>query len=86
MTLSDLIERLEEMADVHGGDVEVRLQTQEQWPFVHNVRGVTDSMAIEAAAAGGLGEQPSEVPTKPIVYIVEGRQLAYGDKLAWELT
>jgi hypothetical protein len=33
MTLNEIIERLEEYRDELGGDCEVRLMTQQNWPF-----------------------------------------------------
>ena len=39
MTLNELIERLEEYRDQLGEDCEVRLMTQQNWPFENGVYG-----------------------------------------------
>ena len=86
MTIDDLIARLEELRDDHGGETEVRLMTQQNWPFENGIHGVcsTDEMRDsdcedeDAEDAEDDGE-----PGEPIVYIVEGSQLGYGSKSAW---
>lgn len=40
MTIDELIERLEEYRDELGGDVEVRLMTQQSWPFENSICGL----------------------------------------------
>src|SRR6056297_73451 len=41
MTLDTLIEILNDYRDEFGGDAEVRLMTQQHWPFENDIRGVT---------------------------------------------
>ena len=43
MTIDKLIARLEECRDTFGGDIEVRLMTQPNWPFENGIAEVTDS-------------------------------------------
>ena len=71
MTIDELIELLSDYRDELGGDTEVRIMTQPAWPFEHGVCGLTSGEEINDDA-------------DPIIYIVEGDQLGYGDKRAWE--
>jgi hypothetical protein len=41
MNLDALIEILSDYRDEFGGDAEVRLMTQQQWPFENRIAGVT---------------------------------------------
>lgn len=79
LTVRKLIERLEECATQVGDDKEVRLMTQQSWPFQCSIIGVTTSSDMLRE------EEPSDLDDKPTaVFIVEGRQLGYGTKMAWE--
>lgn len=71
MTVGELMDLLDEVDE----NAEVRLMTQPEWPFQHGVKGVW--------MAGALDPDESHAETG-VVYIVEGEQLAYGDKAAWE--
>jgi len=80
MTIDQLIERLEEYRDTLGGDTEVRLMTQQNWPFENRITGL--------ASGEELNQQDGDdddVPDDQVVYIVEGQQLRYGSKRAWEI-
>ena len=80
MTIDQLIERLEEYRDTLGGDTEVRLMTQQNWPFENQITGL--------ASGEELNQQDGDdddVPDDQVVYIVEGQQLRYGSKRAWEI-
>jgi hypothetical protein len=90
MKIRELVEALEDFAAEHGEDVEVRLATQEAWPFECALLGVAGS--DEIAVAGEEEDEEEEVqadpdaeqPT-PILYLVEGKQLAYGRRAAWSV-
>ena len=80
MTIDQLIERLEEYRDTLGGNTEVRLMTQQNWPFENQITGL--------ASGEELNQQDGDdddVPDDQVVYIVEGQQLRYGSKRAWEI-
>ena len=77
MTVSELIERLEEYRNLIGDDCEVRLMTQESWPFENNITGLCS--AAEIKQVGGV----TEIETEDVVYLCEGQQLGYGTKVAW---
>ena len=77
MKIDDLIERLMSYREDHG-DVEVRLMTQSNWPLEHDIHGLASTAEIDKDA--GKERSDSEV----VVYIVEGCQLGYGNKAAWE--
>jgi len=83
MTINELIERLEEYQQEIGGDAEVRLMTQSNWPFEYGVAGLASRAEINQAAADGSGEDPDDLDDDGILFIVEGQQLCYGDKDAW---
>ena len=79
MTVQDLIDRLIEYRDVLGGDTEVRTMQQPSWPFEYSIEGLvsTDEMRSE-----DNDEDDSEAETK--VFILEGTQLCYGSRSAWD--
>ncbi len=81
MTLNELIERLEEYRDLHGEDCEVRLMTQQNWPFENAITGLVSGAEINEADE----DDDACVEDDAVVYIVEGTQLKYGSKRAWEL-
>ena len=84
---SELIERLEEYRDLHGEDCEVRLMTQQNWPFENAITGLVSGAEINDAEADDDDEgvdTGTDVETDAVVYIVEGEQLGYGSKRAWE--
>ena len=85
MTIDQLIERLEEYRDELGGDVEVRLMTQSNWPFENNVFGLASGQEINDSVDDDDPNDEGDVDTDQVVYICEGQQLGYGTKRAWEV-
>ena len=87
MTLNELIERLEEYRDLLGEGCEVRLMTQQNWPFENGITGLVSGAEINDAEVDDDDEgvdTGTDVETDAVVYIVEGEQLGYGSKRAWE--
>ena len=82
MTLNEMIERLEEYRDELGGDCEVRLMTQQNWPFENAITGLVSGAEINDTEDEGGDD---DVEADAVVYIVEGTQLCYGSKRAWQL-
>jgi len=84
MTVDELIERLTEYRDVLGGDTEVRSMQQPSWPFEYSIDGLvsTEEMREGCDDDEGDGDDDSEAETK--VFILEGTQLCYGSKSAWD--
>ena len=82
MTLDELIERLTEYRDTLGGEAEVRLMTQQNWPFENTIAGLVSQEEIHDSTDRD-GEECDEA-TEAIVYLCEGSQLGYGSKQAWE--
>ena len=86
MTIDELIARLEDYRDEIGGDAEVRLMTQQNWPFENSIYGLASGAEIndydEDDEDGGDDDDASE---DAILFIVEGQQLGYGTKRAWEV-
>lgn len=85
MTVDELIERLEEYRELIGGDTEVRLMTQQNWPFENSICGIVSGKEINDAADEDNPSDDDDVDEDAIVYIVEGSQLGYGTKRAWEV-
>ncbi len=80
MTLNEMIERLEEYREELGGDGEVRLMTQQNWPFENTITGLASGAEINESD----DDDDACVEDDGVVYIVEGTQLKYGSKRAWE--
>ena len=80
MTLNEIIERLEEYRDELGGDCEVRLMTQQSWPFENAITGLVSGSEINSSDE----DDDACVEDDAVVYIVEGSQLRYGSKRAWD--
>jgi len=79
MSLDELIERLEEYRDALGGEVDVRLMTQQNWPFENEIVGLASGEEINEPDEG------EDVDEDQVVFIVEGQQRCYGSKRAWEV-
>lgn len=88
MTLNELIERLEDYRTEFGnGDVEVRLMTQQNWPFENGIYGITSGQEInneDDEFEDGDDLYDGDASEDAVVYIVEGGQLGYGTKRAWD--
>ena len=80
MTINNLIERLEDYRDDLGGDAEVRLMTQENWPFENEIVGLVSGEEINDCE----DDEDEDVDEDAVIFIVEGRQRCYGSKRAWE--
>ena len=85
MTINEMIERLEEYRDTIGGDAEVRLMTQSNWPFENDIFGLASGEEINDAADDQEPDDDGDVDADQVVYICEGQQLCYGTKRAWEV-
>ena len=81
MTIDELIERLEEYRDELGGQCEVRLMTQQNWPFENRIAGLASGEEINDCDDG----EDEDVDDDRVVFIVEGQQRGYGSKRAWEV-
>lgn len=85
MTIDELIERLEGYRDAIGGDAEVRLMTQSNWPFENGIFGLASGEEINDATNDDDPNDDGDVEADQVVYICEGEQLCYGTKRAWEI-
>jgi len=83
MTIEELIARLEEYRDALGGDTEVRLMIQRNWPFEYDITGLASGEEINDCDCDWQDDD-QDVPEDDIVFIVEGQQLRYGSQRAWE--
>jgi hypothetical protein len=85
MTLDNLIEILNDYREELGGDAEVRLMTQQNWPFENRICGVTSGREMNDSTNEEMDEDEAEdVAEDTTLYIVEGGQICYGSKRAWE--
>ncbi len=80
MKLDTLIEILNDYREEFGGDAEVRLMTQQNWPFENRICGVTSGRDMNETD----DDDDQDVADDQTVYIVEGGQICYGSKRAWE--
>ncbi len=94
MTIDELIERLEDYRDDLGGDCEVRLMTQQNWPFENRIVGLAAGWEINSADDDEGDDEDDEddevdevdeVEDDRVIFIVEGEQLGYGSKRAWDV-
>ena len=81
MTIDEMIQRLEEYRDELGGDAEVRLMTQSNWPFENEIVGLASGEEINDGDDG----EDEDVDEDQVVFIVEGQQCCYGSTRAWEV-
>ena len=74
MKVRELIDRLSEYSE----DAEVRLVIQPRYPLESTLGGVVGESEIREHEAGDLGDDAE------VVYLLEGTQVGYGRKVAWE--
>ena len=86
MTIDELIARLEDYRDEIGGDAEVRLMTQQNWPFENSIYGLASGAEINDYEEDDEdGVDDDDAAEDAVLFIVEGQQLGYGTKRAWEV-
>jgi hypothetical protein len=99
MTIDELIARLEDYRDEIGGDAEVRLMTQQNWPFENTICGLCSNKEISESGDGdeqdqigygtkracGVDDGDNSESDASVVYIVEQDQIGYGTKRAWDV-
>jgi len=94
MTVAELIERLQDCDP----DAEVRIMSQENWPFENAISGIAvrQDLGPEDCDCGRRADEPHEDGCPAAeeeefehglaandVFIVEGQQERYGNKNAW---
>ncbi len=83
MKVRQLLQELETLDP----DAEVRIMSQESWPFemnIHSVRTRDEFESMEEYEDAKDWPDVGEMQHKGIdVFLVEGRQLCYGNKNAW---
>jgi len=86
MTIDELIGRLEEYRDALGRETEVRLMTQQNWPFENEITGLASGEEINDACESEDDEHDDDdVDEDAVVFIVEGDQRCYGSGRAWQV-
>jgi hypothetical protein len=86
MTIDELIARLEDYRDEIGGDAEVRLMTQQNWPFENSIYGLASGVEInDSEEDDENGGDDEDAADDAVLFIVEGQQLGYGTKRAWDV-
>lgn len=81
MKVRELLERLRDCSP----DAEVRIMTQPSWPFENSISGVVERREFSDPGAELAEHCTAEHCTLDDVFILEGRQLRYGSKKAWEV-
>ena len=89
MTAQELVEKLQDHIDAYGPEAEVRLAEQPSYPFEYSILGCTDSLILGADPDDEDNEHPQTdeagYPKEPpVFYIVEGSQLGYFRRDAWD--
>jgi hypothetical protein len=83
MTVGELREILEDMDD----DAQVFIMAQSHWPFEHDVQGAVQRCELYAEDGDEDCAGPDEDEMGDLrpsdVFLVEGTQLRYGSKSAW---
>ena len=88
MTIDELIARLEDYRDEIGGNAQVRLMTQQNWPFENSIYGLASGAEIndyQDDEDGDDDDDSDDAAEDSVLFIVEGQQLGYGTKRAWEV-
>ena len=88
MTIDQLIARLEDYRDEIGGDAQVRLMTQQNWPFENSIYGLASGAEIndyQNDEDGDDDDDSDDAAEDSVLFIVEGQQLGYGTKRAWDV-
>jgi hypothetical protein len=83
MTVGHLIRILQVLDE----DTEIRIASQPNWPFEYSIAGVTTRSRYDDEEDGMESDsEPGEEDQDPpdIAFIVEGEQLKYGDKKAFD--
>ena len=77
MTVGEFKELLEDLDD----EMEVQLQTQKHWPFINSISHVI--LKSQVYAQHDDEDKEFEKEGEDILFLVEGEQLSYGNKEAW---
>ena len=89
MTIDELIARLEDYRDEIGGYAQVRLMTQQNWPFENSIYGLASGAEIndyqDDEDGDKDGDDDDDAAEDAVLFIVEGQQLGYGTKRAWDV-
>ncbi len=88
LTVGDLKALLEDYDD----DTTVRIMSQANYPFENSLAGIWETTVPEKddedgegfVARGGPGSEGPAEPGTSFLYLVEGSQLAYGCRMAWD--
>jgi hypothetical protein len=81
MTVQELINMLEDL----DGETEVRLMTQEAWPFENAIAGIALASEMGGENDEEKGGYRPPFSDADVLYLVEGEQLGYGTKSAWSV-
>lgn len=76
MDLDDVIEELQSLREIYGGDTEVRLAMQPQWSFEYSIGGIVVNDPEEQIDADD-DQDCEDDEERPVVFIGEGSQLGY---------
>ncbi len=81
MTAQQLMNMLEDLDP----DTEVRFASQPHWPFEYDIVGVVLASELRREEGGDVGYRPPfSDPNADVLYLIEGSQLGYFTKQAWD--
>lgn len=89
-TIRELIEALEEQAQLVGDDAEVRFAHQPNWPLETTIARVVSSDDLARAADNDLEDSDASLEAEDhraedaVVWLTEGEQLGYASKRLWQ--
>ncbi len=72
------VQKLIDLLSEYSADAEVRIMHQPRYPLESTLGGVVGESEIREHEGGDLGDEPE------VVFLLEGTQLGYGRKVAWE--
>lgn len=77
------IRQLKDLLEQYDEDTEIRIMSQPSWPFEYETAGVWRH-ELEISEGGDIEDFTPAGAEAEVVYLVEGSQLAYGSKRAWD--
>lgn len=89
MTIDELIEKLQELKFELNGDTEILLMTQERRPLTHDIHGIVSGEEINKyweEEEGNKEKEEEESINNNTLYIIQGDDVGYGSKDAWDAT
>jgi len=72
------VAELKDLLDQYDDETEVRFISQPSWPFEYSIKGVVQRADFEVV------KNEDDSAKENCIFLVEGSQLCYGNKRAWD--